>query len=345
MHRFTAAENYVWHLEPDLLILGNIALADGYSLKTTNGTTTNVIAGSATEKAESGNYNGFGSSARFNMITSFVQLNASAIIVVDSEYNCLRMVDRQTQGVSDYAGLCAQAQDAIVDGNFAVARFSKPFSLLKYDYENYTILIVSDQLNFVLRSLNVQTRTVTTISSLQNYVMHGISWENEGESILVGGQSSLKRVLLTCDVIEDVVGNMSRNMIQDGQLTQALLTPTDNIIPLAKRMYLVVSSDANRVRLVDLYNYQVYSLCVEEEERRSYEPDQCQFLSPHGLLLHNGFIYIGTYGGIKRFSGNTIVNYLNIGFNGMVLVRGSSSEVEFLGHFAEFFSTKLMENL
>ena len=72
MTTFLQTESYVYHLQKDLYIPGNILFSDRYAMKTTDGSSTSLIAGSATQN---GYVQGVGSHARFSFIPSFLQLS------------------------------------------------------------------------------------------------------------------------------------------------------------------------------------------------------------------------------------------------------------------------------
>ena len=74
MTTFLQTENYVYHLDRDLYIPGNILFIDGEALKTTDGSSTSLIAGSVTQYDY---VEGVGSQARFNFIFSFLQLSTN----------------------------------------------------------------------------------------------------------------------------------------------------------------------------------------------------------------------------------------------------------------------------
>ena len=79
MTTFLQTEGYVSHLERDLYIPGNILFSDQHAMKTTDGSSTSLIAGSATQP---GYVEGVGSQARFYFIPSFLQLSSSQIITI-----------------------------------------------------------------------------------------------------------------------------------------------------------------------------------------------------------------------------------------------------------------------
>lgn len=110
-------------MEADLYRPGNLLCADNRAIKTTNRTTTVLIAGSA---HSSGYKNGIGGDAKFNCIAGFVQLSPDQIFLADCENHCLRFVDRTMNRTSDYAGNSLSMGDT--DGTTGLLRL--PFSVL-----------------------------------------------------------------------------------------------------------------------------------------------------------------------------------------------------------------------
>ena len=72
MTTFLQTERTVVHLQRDLYIPGNILFSDSSAMKTTDRSSTSLIAGSTNQ---SGYVEGVGSQARFYYILSFLQLS------------------------------------------------------------------------------------------------------------------------------------------------------------------------------------------------------------------------------------------------------------------------------
>ena len=80
MKTFLHAQCCVYYLERDLYMPGNILFSDAHALETTNGSSTSLIAGSATRY---GYVEGVGTQARFNYIRSFLQLLKNQVLIAD----------------------------------------------------------------------------------------------------------------------------------------------------------------------------------------------------------------------------------------------------------------------
>ena len=93
----------MFHIAEDEFVPGNLLFVERHTIKTTDGTTTSLIAGSSTSY---GYLEDVGANARFDDILSFVQLSKARVILTDSDNHCLRSIDRTTSGTSTYAGNC-----------------------------------------------------------------------------------------------------------------------------------------------------------------------------------------------------------------------------------------------
>lgn len=305
LNKFTDADRDVWHIEQDLFIPGNILFADGHALKTTDGVNTSIIADSVSKHASYDHINGIEHSPDFTSITAFLQFDKTKVIIVDNKYNCLRLLNRLDQFVRDYIGSCSTA-GGYVDGHIKVARFDGPFNVIRDERSPSTNLLVSDLYNRALRSVAIQVESVGTIHRSKAFEAFGMAWENYGDhSILLGGQRGVHRYSLRCDDSRVVAGTASTKWAIDGATDQAELTPVHKIARLTKDLYILTSSAASRLRLLDLDKEMIYSLCVTEDGNKS----ECQFGSPHSLVSYNGYVYVGVAKAIKRFSGTAILCY------------------------------------
>ena len=151
------------HIAEDEFVPGNLLFADGNALKTTDGTTTSLIAGSSI-------YGGYledgGSNARFRHIHSFLQLSRSLIVLADYFNYCFRNVDRTTNLTSTYSGNCTNRGDR--DGVDAL--FNSPFSI-KLDVKNNTQLLITE---YYLGSLKKIILADKYVSAIQRQLLSAV---------------------------------------------------------------------------------------------------------------------------------------------------------------------------
>ena len=91
MTTFIETDSFVFHMEPDLFIKGNILYTDRCALKTTDGVPSTTIAGHRTTC-----YHHFaaGLLARFSSLLGFRQVSPSEVVVADYRQHCLKIIDR-----------------------------------------------------------------------------------------------------------------------------------------------------------------------------------------------------------------------------------------------------------
>ena len=91
-------------MELDSYQPGNIIYTDLYSLRTTDGVTTAIIAGHPTQR---GYKNADGENSRYKLITGFLGIATKIVIAVDQDNHCLRRIHHNTSLATTFSGLCA----------------------------------------------------------------------------------------------------------------------------------------------------------------------------------------------------------------------------------------------
>ena len=136
-------------MEVDLYIPGNVIYTDRNSIRTSNGTVSQIIAGNTTQD---GYQEGTASAARFRLIQGFTQISSTQIVVSDTYNYCLRLVDRASSKTTKLAGQCTKPRYL----------FDHPRSVIK-DVKKLDQLIVAYGSNRGLRSVDVKTGDVNTL--------------------------------------------------------------------------------------------------------------------------------------------------------------------------------------
>lgn len=136
------------HIEEDKKNTGQLIIATFQSLGTLQ---SDKRLETFVGNSRSGYREGQGLSAKFNLITSFHQVNSSHIIVVDKRNHCLRLVNRTTNSTSSFAGRCGS--DGFNDGEGTEARFNEPHAIVSaYRKDQYYL---TDSKNSAVRLLNI----------------------------------------------------------------------------------------------------------------------------------------------------------------------------------------------
>lgn len=148
-------------MEMDRYSDGRLPFADYSSLKTTDGTTTQRIAGQATNY---GYTEWKGLAARFQEITGYYQVNSRSVLVVEFWNHCLRLVEHLTGQPQAYSGRCTKS--GYIDDDGSEALFSFPTCIIA-DNQNHENLIITDRNNKAVRHVNIKTGSHIYILQIQ----------------------------------------------------------------------------------------------------------------------------------------------------------------------------------
>lgn len=120
---FLRTQHSVFNIAQDKFIKGNLLFADRHALKSTDGSSTSTIAGSALSY---GYVEGIGTTSRFNNIKDFIQLTDSTVLVIDLGNHCLRIINRFNNETAAYLGSCEHRGYT----NGADPQFNLPYSVI-----------------------------------------------------------------------------------------------------------------------------------------------------------------------------------------------------------------------
>lgn len=299
---YTETESYVYHMESDLFIPGNIIFSDGSALKTTDGTTTITIAGDSNTRYY---HEAVGTLARFYDIRSFRQIAPHKVVIVDEGNHCLRIIDRATLQTSRYAGLCGHYD--FEDGT-EEARFSHPYGVID-DVKRTGILLVNDAMSRAIREIDTfvpgYLRNVSTFFSSFNSAEDPISMAQLHGSgdIYVGGVTSVSRLIYSSkQLIPITMGSVKNSM----DFCDFKVSATREIIIIADNKLLVTDADIHsnqNLNILDLDTKTRSSFCpwVQKESSTAYK--NCTFTAPNSLMVLDRKLYVGGYQSIRRVEG------------------------------------------
>ena len=134
-------------MEPDSYQPGHIIYTEQYSVKTTDGVTTAIIAG---YPSKPGYKDAYGENARFQRITGFIGITVKILIVVDHYNHCLRRIHRDTGLTKVFSGVCTSP--GYRDGT--QAKFYCPTSIIR-DNQRRNQLLLSDGFNHAVRTVAI----------------------------------------------------------------------------------------------------------------------------------------------------------------------------------------------
>lgn len=299
MVEFIFAEDDINHIEPDLLFPDQILFIDGVSIKTTDGAAFSLVTGSASER---GYRNGKYILTRFAWLTSFLQLSPTTMLIADSGNHCIRHMKRDNvtgQGVvTDYVGSCQNFghQDRI--GTDAL--FYNPMSMIRSEQAPDQIFVAEHD---SIRAIDTKTLWVTTI--IRSTKLHELSMPREmlwvtKDSLMLTTASNVKLLQFPDLNILDISGGF-KSGFQDGELGMGLYSYPEEILHLQEyEAYVLADRGNNRLRILDLVNNKVSSICTGVQGNKPGDVGECELQWPHSLLLHNKFLYVGHYKQISR---------------------------------------------
>ena len=273
-------------MEFDRLKPGWIIYTDLYALKTSDGTSTQTIAGDTTEY---GYREGVASQARFSDIGGFAQLTENSVVVVDRGYHCLRHISRVSSFTSRFSGYCMRPGYE----NGKPGYFKRPTSVA-IDRMDNNQLLVTDHHNNAVRTVTIDTRIVGTFAqspSLEH--IESLTQHPEGDIYVIAWHAiyrisyKYRYVTLTSGKAGMVGG------YRDSTLLDSLFYLPSRLLFTSNQHIVVTDTYNNKLRLVDLYYNRVTTLniCV----KCLNEPDS--------LLLTQSYLYIGQLDGITKVIG------------------------------------------
>ena len=285
----------MFHLAEDEFVPGNLLFADWNALKTTDGTTTSLIAGSAT----SGGYlEDVGSSARFQNIRSFIQLSRSLIVLADTSNYCFRNVDRTTNLSSTYSGNCTNRGDR--DGVDAL--FYNPTSI-KLDVKNNTQLLIIDFNLGSLKKIILASKHVSTIHKESSYRLTTLLQDPSTGNIYVTFLHGLGLIDYESLSFSVIAGSSSQSGLVDGAISQVRFSNPREVAFLCPHKLLIADSSNDRLRLLDLITNTSTSICSGVQAHLDGDLSSCQLQGPWSLLTVNDVTFVGEYNYIRSIQG------------------------------------------
>ena len=251
---------------------------------------------------------GLGSQARFKEITSLVQLNRTHIVISDRRNSCLRMLDRVTGQTSPYAGQCGVR--GFADGPALDVIFDFPSDVM-FDERDRQNLIILDDYNDAIRLLDTSTMTLKTLYANDVELTrprYGVIDAYNSDVMYITIKRRIVKYSFSKNAVTHLTGSLptpeEKRIVSDGHYTVARYGYFISGIAQINQQFLVVTDFwSDKVRVIDLHNEQVYSLCEDSVVQvLSVSPvDErhvCKTIKPHAVTVVNNTLYIGENGRI-----------------------------------------------
>ena len=233
-------------------------------------------------------------------LAGFLQLNSTQILFADFNDSCLWVKDTLLLADIDYAGKCGSS--GYVDGSFGEARFYHPSKILR-DPLNSNRLFVSDSGNNAIRIVDLEKLVVSTLYKSDENLRQpvGMIWDNSTNTLIVSGNYYLKRLSIRSLDLTTLSGSTKGDL--DGTLEEAKYGLLDGeIITLTSNVYLLADRHNNKVRMIDVVNNKVATICSTEDDSSTRLIPSCKPEYPAALLLFNQTLYVGGEAAIWNIS-------------------------------------------
>ena len=296
MTMYVHTESYVYHMEPDLYIPGNIMFSDGGSLKTTDGLLSSLIVGSAIN-AEYGYDEGSGKEIQFYSITGFAQQTESQVVVVDMMSPCLQRVDRKTKQISLLLGNCSsfgQASESI---------FQWPFSII-LNKNNPDQIFVTDGETNSFWMVDLDKSNISRLVKHYPEPMFGVlqDWSSADYLYLTFSHGVAKYNYQNSAQPVNITGSAD-NGFTDGPFETAKFNNPGGMVLLSATTLVVADQDNNRLRILDLDMNTTTSICTGRQGHGNRDLTSCLLFYPQSLLVSCDTLYVGEYKMIRAVKG------------------------------------------
>lgn len=290
---------WIYHLEADIYKTGHVIYTDGKTLRSTDGATTTLIAGSEFSSYYSYN-DGIAEAAEFSTILGFTQLNTTHIVAADLYNHCLRLINRITRKTSTYSGLCGSENSGLYDGK--LSKFAYPAAVTKDRRPGKNGLLVLDRNNNAIRSVDEEGHVTTLIQSDELDRPVTLTWDAIDPNIVfVSNKNHISRLDLSNLTLTLLAGDVGKSGFRDGTFNQALFRQPRAILTLNENRLLVADQDNNKLRILDLDDLTVASVCSGVRGHNDGDSVDCETPYPHSMMMSpEGDVLIGEIGGYIR---------------------------------------------
>jgi hypothetical protein len=187
--------------------------------------------------------------------------------------------------------------------------FDRPWSVAS-DPRDSQKLLVTEYGGGSVRVIDLKTRyTETLISGLTNPV--SLAFDIQNQKMLISLYTKLVEYDFQAEVLVNVTGGGSSGFA-DGTLDEALYDILFELVFLTNEIICVADRFNNRLRVINRKTNSVTSIGTDATNGNSALT--CTLNSPMGLLVHNGYMYIGEQGAIRRLPGklhpNLVISFI-----------------------------------
>jgi len=258
---------------------GSFLLSTAVGLKTTDGQTTSALT--------------------HNFTTSFTQINSTHVVILEPENHCLKILNRETlYDIQTLAGICGTFGYA--EGKLGIGQFSRPWAV-RADSRNPGMLVVTDSKNNALRSVNLKTGELSTITRTGFDHPRGMLITDDG--VLIANYHYISHVSWSGNrtVKNTLVAGSDFRGNADGSFDKARFMFPIYFVRIRNGKYLVVDGGTQKLRLMDLEKRVIGPVCFNGENPCTTSSSLSSY--PFSLLNVEDEIYVGMMHNIYKLSG------------------------------------------
>jgi len=232
-------------------------------------------------------------------LTGFTQLITTHVVLVDYRSHCIKLLTREDNNIKVMAGSCGTR--GYKEGGVGLGQLYYPWGV-QIDVRNPGKLLVTDQFNQALRSVDMKTGELSTVINTGFRYPTGLLWA--GRQLLVvnlfhyisqvssSSNGTVSNTLLAGSTSDgDVIGSFD---------IAGFASPHD-IEEVTDNLFLVADRGNRKLKLMDMKKRIVGPVCFKGEDpctESSLLPDR-----PWSLLNVGGAIYVGMRQNIYKLSG------------------------------------------
>lgn len=231
--------------------------------------------------------------------TGFTQVDRTRVALIDYDHSCLKMVDRDLETIETLAGTCGSK--GYVEGGVGVGKLNHPFEVIS-DARNHGKVLISDQNNHALRSLDLSTGELSTVLNGSFNFPRNMLWA--GDRLIVtnyGNYISLVEWLEDNTVTNTIIISSTTPSDVMGAFELAAFAYPFGLAKVRENLYLVADAGNKKLKVLDLKKRVVGPVCFKGEDpciTSSELPD-----APMSLLNVDDEIYIGMEKNIYKLFG------------------------------------------
>jgi len=271
------------YIAADFQERGHYLVVYGYAICTTKDfILLHILSGNVTSRGHSG---GTRNQARFGEINGIARSPTSNkhMWVSDHGNNCIRNVNRRSTRAEDLTGTCNEK--IVRDGKFDTAGVAYPFGIIASPADSSKVYFYESRRETLRNFIRLgPSWYIRTVYDLEENV-YGLNFDPTGAFVYFSCKSNIIRVSSTWKSSpEHIISGFGHN---DGELENARIQDPKHLIFLDNDTFLFADYNNHVLRLVDLGNSSVSTICVpQNSDARSSNGsvETCRMRFPRHLV-------------------------------------------------------------